>query len=220
MTKLEDTFGIRRSNSLLPTHNLTVSDNHFKLALQKFAKTMVENILIFLLNSKLKLENVIQNYRLTLPMHNDNKVYLNQSKSKYAFSNKEKIISAITSKFNIQEIVCLCLSVPLLIILGFLTILRPTFKTEENHFEETIIYNNYSPDLRYYIPSEDNSNSHENRFLMTDKLYTTKKNTTVDSDSVKKSVRYNVVGINSLMKVKSRDNLLFKSSLFHSSAEA
>lgn len=220
MTRLEDTFGIRRSNALLPTHNLTVNDNHFKLALQKFAKTVVENILIFLLSSKLKLENVIQNYRLALPMHNDNKVYLNQSKSMHAFSNKEKIISAISSKFNTQEIVCLCLSVPLLIILGFLTILRPTFKTEENHIEETVIYNNYSPDLRYYIHSDDNSNSHENRFLMTDKLYTTKKNSTVGSDTTRKSVRYNVVGINSLMKTKSRQNLLFKSSLFHPSAEA
>mgnify|MGYP004712515805 FL=1 len=220
MTRLEDTFGIRRSNALLPTHNLTVNDNHFKLALQKFAKTVVENILIFLLSSKLKLENVIQNYRLALPMHNDNKVYLNQSKSMHAFSNKEKIISAISSKFNTQEIACLCLSVPLLIILGFLTILRPTFKTEENHIEETVIYNNYSPDLRYYIHSDDNSNSHENRFLMTDKLYTTKKNSTVGSDTTRKSVRYNVVGINSLMKTKSRQNLLFKSSLFHPSAEA
>jgi len=216
MTKLEDLLGIERNNSVLPTHNLTATDNNLKYLIQKALSKVVEGILLFLLNSKLRLESVIQNYRQTLPTSNDNRLHLSQRcKSRSGFSTNEKLVSKTKLRFDTQEIVCLCLSVPLLIILGFLTILRPTFKTEEPHYEEIIINKNYSPDLKYFIQNHNDTYTQKIRFSMANKLFMTNKNADCNNDFERNSVRYNVVGINSLKQAKSKENLLFDTTLFH-----
>lgn len=218
MTRIEDTFGIKRSSSILPTHNLTTIDSNVRVVFQRAFKTLLNNVFLFLLNIKVKLENTIQSYKLTLPTHNDNNFSLGQNDRKYLLTAKERLTNAIASKFNTQEVLCLCLSVPLLIILGFLTILKPSFKTEEHYIEDNIVYNDYSPDLKYFIHKEDESQSQTNRFLTSNKVYT-KQSYASHQDLTTNSVRYNVVGINSFRKAKSRDGSLFNATFVHASNE-
>lgn len=218
MARIEDTFGIKRNNSFLPTHNLTAIDSNIKAVFQRALKTLLNGVFVFLLNIKVRLENTIQSYKLTLPIYNDNNLCLGQNNNKHFSTTRERFVNAIGTKFNTQEVLCLCLSVPLLIILGFLTILKPNFKTEENHIEENIIYNDYSPDLNYFIQNEHDSQLQTNRFLTSNKVYT-KQSFAFDKELAGNSVRYNVVGINSLRRVKSRDNSLFNSPFVHTSNE-
>ncbi len=50
---------------------------------------------------------------------------------------------------------------------------------------------------------------------MANKLFMTSKNADCNNDFERNSVRYNVVGINSLKQAKSKENLLFDTTLFH-----
>lgn len=216
MARIEDTFGITRNSSILPTHNLTTIDSNIRVVFQRAFKKLLNNVFLFLLNVKVKLENTIQSYKLTLPMHNDNDFSLGQNDNKYLLTTKERLVNAVVSKFNTQEVLCLCLSVPLLIILGFLTILKPSFKTEEHYYEDNIVYSDYSPDLKYFIQRQDESQLQTNRFLTANKVYT-KQSYASEQDPTTNSVRYNVVGIHSFRKVKSRDGTLFNGPFFQAS---
>lgn len=218
MARLEDTFGVKRNSSILPTHNLNAMDSNLKVVFQRAFKTILNNVSLFLLNVKVKLENTIQSHKITLPIHNDNNISLGQNDSKYLLTAKERLANVVASKFNTQEVLCLCLSVPLLIILGFLTILKPNFKTEEHCVENDIVYNDYSPDLKYFIQKEDVSQLQKNRFLTSNKVYT-KQSYASDKELTTNSVRYNVVGINSFRRANSRDSSLFNAPFVHASNE-
>ena len=58
MTRIEDTHGIKRNSSILPTHNLTTIDNNVRVVFQRAFKTLVNNVFLFLLNIKLKLHTM------------------------------------------------------------------------------------------------------------------------------------------------------------------
>ena len=247
MVKLDSFFYSKEINDILPKYEQKTEQQPLMIQeiFTKAFKNIFTRVYFFLVITKVKLENITNGINLSLPKYN-NVLYsdMNIQQVEQEDLSFPKNFKLVWQNFSWQEIYYLSLSIPLMVILGFITILKPKqdFFNKNHNINgstKTKQFNYiFSPNLQ--MVTENNNSNHNDEIEIQYPFYKTNGNDndefnlntgqSVEDDlyfvNSKKenlpqyyntvaSIRSNVVGINSLSK-QNRDNstLLFQNAYF------
>lgn len=128
MVKLDSFFYSKEINDILPKYEQKTEQQPLMIQeiFTKAFKNIFTRVYFFLVITKVKLENITNGNNLSLPKYN-NVLYsdMNIQQVEQEDLSFPKNFKLVWQNFSWQEIYYLSLSIPLMVILGFITILKP-----------------------------------------------------------------------------------------------